>query len=339
MRIGVDLMGSDSSPHLLFEAVLQVARELTSSDLLLVLVHDRVKIELKERFEAFLNQEGGQIEFVSVSETIKMDESPLHAVRRKKNSSVVVGMQLLAMKKIEALVSAGNTGALMLSALIFLKTIPGLYRPALLANLPTKTGSVAVLDVGANIACLSSHLIQFAQIGATYQCCHQIQMPKVGLLNIGAEARKGTEAVRKTYQLLKKYSQEFDFQFVGNVEGREVFQGAVDVLVTDGFTGNVFLKTSEGVSTFVIDQVQKILKDNLPKSSSDLLEGLKRHLDYAEYPGAILCGVEGVVVKVHGASGAKAFAHGIQGAIDLIHRQLVDKIKSRPLFTPEEVCE
>jgi glycerol-3-phosphate acyltransferase PlsX len=266
-----------------------------------------------------------------------MDDAPLIAVRRKKHSSIVVAMQMLHDKRIQAFVSAGNTGALVVSAMTMLSKLPGIERPALLASLPTLTGSVAVVDIGGNVASKPQHLLQFARMGAAYQrCSDQCEKPRVGLLNIGIEAQKGTASLQQAYQLLDMYCSQSgnrtadrQMAFVGNVEGRDVFQGGVDVLVSDGFAGNIFLKTAEGVSAFILDYLEATFSSHADEKVRKILNNLQTRVHYAEYPGAILCGVDGVIVKCHGYSSCQAMMNGIKGALKLLKNDLLSKLKNQ----------
>ncbi len=248
------------------------------------------------------------LSFHPSKETIAMDENPLLALRRKKQASVCVGLRLLKEGRLDAFVSAGNTGALVSASKFILGTLPSILRPALLALMPTKKEPVAVLDVGANLQAKAAHLVQFSRLGAAYQQARGIAHPRIGILNIGSEASKGTSELRLAYKALSG-----EPGFAGNIEGKSVFDGEVDVLVTDGFTGNVFLKTAEGIASLVLDRLQAhpSLQDTRAR-----LSDLQRHLHYAEHPGALLCGVAGAVVKCHGYSTPQAFANGIRGAVE-----------------------
>lgn len=326
MQIGVDLTGGDRSPQLLFESVLQLADRIPDASLTLVVFATPAVIQemtmrsgWNEKWTP--SQSSLRIQFQPVSEVITMDDDPLLAVRRKKNAALILGMHLLKRGEIDAFVSSGNTGALIASAALNLPALPGIKRPALLAMLPTAKGSVAVIDVGGNVACKAAHLVQFAYMGAAYQrCFYQIPQPKVGLLNIGIESKKGTSELREAYHRLQELSQEHLIDFIGNVEGREVFQGGIDVLVTDGFTGNVFLKTSEGISSFIIEHLKKSI-------DPAVLPTLQSHFSYDEYPGAVVCGVEGIVVKCHGHTSPKGMLNAILGAINLVKHQFVNVLK------------
>lgn len=310
LRIGVDLMGGDQPPPAIFEAVQRCA-EATDDHLVVIATHD---------FYSCLSESApSNIYFVTTDEFIEMNESPLHAVRRKKKSSMAVGMRLLKEKEIDAFLSTGNTGALVATALLHLDTLPGVDRPALLITMPTAKGEVVVLDVGANITPKPSQLLSYAHLGCLYRkCCHHLENPFIGLLNIGSEQQKGTAELKETYQLLQE---AFQSCFLGNVEGREVFQGKVDVLVTDGFTGNVFLKTSEGVSNFLVEYLEQHF------TIKPIISHLHQKFNYSEHPGALLCGVDELVVKCHGYSDLQALINGIQGAFDLVRKQVLNKIK------------
>lgn len=323
MRIAVDLMGSDSSPNILFDGVLQAAEHLDPASTILVIATRSVVNELQMSAQP----RGARIEFHRVSDTIAMADDPLKAVSKKKGSSLVVGIRLLKKRSIDAFVTAGNTGALIASSTLQLPRLPGIKRPALLVSLPTVSGSVAILDVGGNVQCKAHHLVQFAQMGAAYQACSEgIAIPTVGLLNIGVEPKKGTSAVREAYKCLSECAKT-KMNFIGNVEGRDLFQGKIDVLVTDGFTGNVVLKTSEGLSSFIFSYIQETLQ-NTPKTPlHESLQNLRQYFSYAEYPGAFVCGVEGIVVKCHGDSSARAMLSGIKGTATLIETKVIDKIK------------
>jgi len=329
-------MEGDSSPHLLFPAVLQAASMLDLSHQFLVIVTKDVAEKLSERLNAPENVKvRPSIAFHVVADTIAMEDDPLGAVRRKKGSSIVVGMRLLKKRRIDAFVSCGNTGALIASAALSLPKLPGIKRPALLAALPAERGSVAVIDVGGNVYCKARHLIQFAYLGAAYQrAVNDIPVPTIGLLNVGIESKKGTQELREVYEFLEAHCQPklgetaFGMKFVGNMEGRDVFKGEVDVLVTDGFTGNVLLKTAEGAASFIFSSLIETLKDNLSVDLKQVLSELQKQFNYAEYPGAIVCGVEGIVIKAHGSASAGALLNSILGAVNYVQRGIISLIKT-----------
>ncbi len=309
LTVGVDVMGSDNAPHDLLKAL--VSTPLPSSAQLLIIGTP----ELEPLSRPFL--------FAPALEVIEMDEPPLAALRRKKRSSIAIGMRLLKEKKIDAFVSSGNTGALVSSAKMTLSTFPKISRPALLTLMPTKKHPVAVLDVGGNIAVKASNLVQFAHLGTAYQKTRGIPHPTVGLLNIGSEALKGTSELRLAYQELQNTP---SIRFAGNIEGKSVFDGDVDVLITDGFTGNIFLKTAEGIASLILDRIQT----HIPGAEG--FKDLKKHLHYAEYPGALLIGVKGIVIKCHGYSTPAAFASGVHGAIDLASENFLSHLQSNLVF-------
>ena len=340
MRIGIDLMGSDSSPEVLFKAVLQAAEQLQESVLLVFATQPIVDFiwsipSLAERLAVIPTR----IVFHIVSDVIEMTDEPLIALRLKKNSSLVIGMRLLKKRYLDAFVSAGNTGALIASATLSLPLLPSIKRPALLTTLPTEKGYVAVIDVGGTVSCKTQHLVQFAQMGAAYQRTFQrVEIPTIGLLNIGVESKKGTSEVRQAYQALQeRFSLENaeieKMYFVGNVEGPELFKGKVDVLVTDGFTGNILLKACEGTSSFILEHLKTILA-GIPSEQRDLIfKDLKYHFDYEEYTGAIICGVDGIVVKCHGRSSIKGFFNGIIGASELVKNGFISQLKQQLTHT------
>lgn len=329
MRIGIDLMGSDRSPAFLFKAVEQAAEEFPQVNFVVFITQAALDEILSHR-SVHSSSRPAHLEFHIVSDVIEMQDEPLIAIRQKKNSSLVLGFKFLRKRYLDGFVSAGNTGALIAGATLGLPPLPGIKRPALLAVLPTETGRVAIIDVGGNVSYKAYHLAQFAQLGVAYQRCWEgIEHPRVGLLNIGVESKKGTSEIRQAYQLMQAMTERKEMLFIGNVEGREVFQGAVDVLVTDGFTGNVLLKTSEGVSSFILHQLQSLLQEITPDHRMAILQHLRHKFDYEEYNGAIVCGVDCVAVKCHGQSSSRGLLRGIQRAIRLVQNGFIHQIKQQ----------
>lgn len=329
-------MGSDRSPELLFEAVIQAAKQFDPTYSLVVFASQ----EYLSRFSLLANSifgnanKSAKVEFYLAPDFINMRDEPL-SIRHKKNSSIVLGLKQLKKKYLDAFVSAGNTGALIAASRLILPALPNIRRPALLASLPTETGHVAVVDVGGNVSCKAHQLVQFAEMGAAYQRCKEgLEVPRIGLLNIGVESKKGTEQVRQAYQMLKQMEQDSQtsqngrIQFIGNIEGREVFQGKIDVLVTDGFTGNVLLKTAEGVAAFILQTIKKNIDFLSGHQFQNTLLKMQRHFNYSEYPGAIILGVERVVIKCHGDSSTQAMLSGIKGAASLVEKRLIQKVKT-----------
>lgn len=339
MRIGIDLMGSDTSPHILFNAVLDAAESFTPSDSLIVIATSPIVDQLRSFLLSKQNHNFASITFVIAEDSITMDDEPLGAVRRKKGASLIIGMRMLKKRQIDAFVSCGNTGALIASATLSIPRLPGVARPALLAMLPTQKGTVSVLDVGGNMSCRAHNLVQFAYLGVAFQrAVKGIPVPSVGLLNVGAESKKGTKEVRQSYELLKAHCQELEIagvvpymNFVGNVEGRDVFNGAVDVLITDGFTGNVLLKSAEGVASLIFESLMKISIQDSPNAFKQAFHDLHKQFNYAEYPGAIVCGIEGIVIKAHGHASAKALCSSILGAANFVRNRIVANIKQQLL--------
>jgi len=302
--IGIDLMGSDEDSSLLLTSLIPILEKFKHSAHFVLFG--------EEKNQEFLES----VPFISYQishEVVLMDEDPLLAVRRKKGSSLHIGMKALKAKNIQAFISMGNTGALMATARIHLKALSKITRPALLTLLPSKNKETVILDVGANSECKSSHLVGFAAMGVAYQKARGVKNPKVGLLNIGEEAVKGPPELQKAYKALAK---TYPF-FHGNVEGRDAFEGIVDVLVTDGFTGNIFLKTSEGIA--------RVLLDTLSEHAE--LKHLRKRLDYSEYPGALLAGVNGIVIKCHGTANSASFPHSLTSAITLLERNFIENLE------------
>jgi glycerol-3-phosphate acyltransferase PlsX len=266
------------------------------------------------------------IEVQHASDVVEMHDVPGVAIRKKKDSSLRVGLNLVAEGKATSFVSAGNSGAVMAGALTILRKIPGVDRPAITATIPTPTGPIVLIDAGANVDCKSYHLVQFGYMGDAYaRKILGISRPRVGVVSIGEEESKGTDLTRETSFLFRKT----DLNFVGNLEGRDFFAGKADVFVCDGFVGNVILKTMEGMATALLDFLrEEILKSQMAKVGAVLAGGairrVKKRLDYAEYGGAPLLGVKGGVVICHGSSDARAMKNAIRAGGSL-HRHGVEE--------------
>lgn len=322
VRLAVDLLGSDTSAQEFLDAVVEFCVEAGDAAECYVLVTQDAITET--RFPENLI-------FIPVSETILPEDDPLHAIRQKRGSSLVVGMQLLRDGKVDAIISAGNTGALMAAATLFVGLLPSIERPALLTLVPTQSGNSAVLDVGANVQCKAEHLVQFALMGIAYQKCRGISQPKIGLLNIGTEEKKGTPELKLAYQKLQtliKDNKADSCIFLGNIEARDVFQGLTDVLVTDGFTGNVFLKTSEGLAIFLLEQLRSISErlDSPPLKA--LTSQMEQRLHYSEHPGAILCGINGLVMKIHGQSTHSSLLKSLKALLRLVQGNYISLMRN-----------
>ncbi len=328
--VGIDLLGGDAhDSNQVMDALSYLYQEIKIPFRLLVFTTPSLYTSLKELQKHPLDFFKDDTLFLyKVEEVIHMNEDPLLSVRRKKGASMSIGMRLLKGKKIDAFVSNGNTGALIASAKLHLPMIKEITRPALLTLLPTKKAPIAVIDIGANIQSTPHHLFQFAKMAYAYQKSRGIQHPRIGLLNIGREKNKGGEDLHAAYKLLESFNLENGKDkktFIGNVEGKQIFSGNIDVLVTDGFTGNVFLKTAEGISLFILETLlENLWEVPLPQP---LLLCLEKELYSAEYPGAILCGVDGIIMKCHGDANPKAITNGVKGAIQLTHSHFLKKMK------------
>jgi glycerol-3-phosphate acyltransferase PlsX len=325
ITVAVDAMGGDSAPRAEVEGSILAAQEF-GVRILLVGQPEVLKHELAKHAH-----EGLPIEIVPAPDVITMKDSPVQAFRRKRNSSVHVAVKLVRDGEADAVVSAGNTGAVMTVAHLLLGTLPSVDRPALAAPFPNSKGTVSVmLDVGANVDSKAVHLEQFAVMGEIYyRALFGTRRPRVGLLSIGEEEMKGNELTREAFHLLKK----MPLRFVGNVEGREVFAGNVEVIVCDGFIGNVALKISEGLVEHLVVTLKGALQSSLSSQMGYLLsrnafKDFKRHLDYSEYGGAPLLGVRGITVIGHGRSNANAIKNAIRVAAELARAKINEKIES-----------
>ncbi len=320
MKIAVDAMGGDHAPGEVIRGAVQAFRE---HDLPIVLVgkEDLIRDELRR-----LGAQGIEVEHAS--DVVEMHDSPGVAIRKKKDSSLRVGLNLVAEGKASSFVSAGNSGAVMAGALTVLKKIRGVDRPAITATIPTPTGPIVLIDAGANVDCKPYHLVQFGCMGDSYaRKILGISRPRVGIVSIGEEDSKGTDLTRETSALFRKTG----LFFVGNLEGRDFFAGKADVFVCDGFVGNIVLKTMEGMATALLDFLrEEILKSQMAKVGAVLAGGairrVKRKLDYAEYGGAPLLGVKGGVVICHGLSDARAMKNAIRSAGSLYRHGVEEEI-------------
>ncbi len=310
VRLGIDLMGSDTPPQDLVQALIELSEESFPAEFFIFAAPDVIIPK--------------NLHHIPCLDTITMEDDPITAFRNKKNSSICIGIKYLQEKKIDAFLSPGNTGALLIAAKTILKTLPNIDRPALLTLLPTHKKEVAVLDVGANLSLKSHHLLQLAAMGIAYQKSRGISHPTVGLLNIGTEATKGTQELRDAYTKLETLNRDRP-TFLGNIEGKDVFRGDIDVLVTDGFTGNIFLKTAEGLAAFILQQLEQRVLIGSPSLIHEITS-LKDRLYVAEHPGAVLCGVDGIVIKCHGDITPTHFISSIKGAARLVQHQLLEKI-------------
>jgi len=322
--IALDAMGSDRAPKPEVEGAIQAARRFGIS-VALVGPEDRLKAEMARHPFA-----PSQISIVHASEFITMDEKAVQAVRAKRDSSMRVGLRLVREGQAAAFITAGNTGAAMFAAKTTLGALPGVDRPALVAIIPTAIGTVStLLDVGANVDCKPHNLEQFAMMGEIYfRSMFNVARPRVGLLSIGEEEGKGNELTRESFPLLK----QLPINFVGNVEGRDIYNGKVDVIVADGFVGNVALKTSEGVANLVRTTLRESLEATITRKVGALLSrsafsDFKKRIDHTEYGGAPLLGVKGACFITHGSSNANAIKNAVRVAADFVDRNITGNIE------------
>jgi phosphate acyltransferase len=336
--IALDAMGSDRAPKPEIEGAIQAARRF-GIQITLIGPEDQLRAEfLRHPFLRSL-----PISIVHASEVITMDDKAVQAVRAKRDSSMRVGLRLVRDGKADAFITAGNTGAAMATAKMVLGALPGVDRPALVAIIPTATRTVtALLDVGANVDCKPHNLEQFAGMGEIYfRSMFGTARPRVGLLSIGEEEGKGNELTRESFALLK----QLPINFIGNVEGRDIYNGKADVIVADGFVGNVALKSSEGVVNLVRATLKETLAATITRQVGFLLSrsafrDFKKRLDHTEYGGAPLLGVKGACFITHGSSNANAIKNAIRVAAEFGDRGIVRNIeKELAALHPAEAVE
>ncbi|MFI2856737.1 phosphate acyltransferase PlsX [Paenibacillus sp. JSM ZJ436] len=323
MRIAIDAMGGDHAPHSNVEGALAAAREWKDTEIVLVGNEAALTPLLKDRPSNLLLQ--------PASEVIEAEDEPVRAVRRKKDASMVVAGRMVHEGQADAMISAGNTGALMTTGLLVVGRMEGIERPALAPMIPTVDGKgVLALDLGANMDAKPEHLQQYALMGSLYrEKVHGLSRPRVGLLNIGTEAGKGNELTKHAYPLLESLS----IHFVGNVESRDIMNGVCDVIVCDGFAGNIMLKSIEGTAgtlfSLLKEQFGQSLKTKLAAAlMMPQLRNLKSMMDYKEHGGAPLLGLKGLVVKAHGSSDANAIKNAVRQARFAVQNHLVQSISS-----------
>lgn len=324
-RIAIDCMGGDHGPSVTVPAAIQFLVKHPAANLILVGQEGVLRPLLGS------HAEGSRLRVVHASEVVGMDESPALALRNKKDSSMRVAINLVKAGEADACVSAGNTGALMAISRFVLKMLPGIDRPAICAPLPTVNGHTHMLDLGANVDCGPEHLLQFGIMGAMLVAAMEHkERPTVGILNIGAEEIKGNEVVKAAAELLRAS----DLNFIGNVEGDGIYKGEADVIVCDGFVGNVALKTSEGLAQMLASSLRSEFKRNwLTKIAAliaiSVLNNFKKRFDHRRYNGAILLGLKGISVKSHGSADILAFGNAISRAYDAAENRVLERITGR----------
>jgi len=324
LKIALDAMGGDYAPMEIVKGAVAAASS-SNVEVILVGLEDAISEELKK-----YDLTGCSISIVHASEIIGMEERPVLAVKEKRDSSIVVGVNLVKKEEATAFVSAGNTGAVMTAASLVLGRQRGIRRPALGAVFPFPTGPLLCLDLGANADCKPTSLVQFARMGNVYmERIFGVSNPRIGLLSSGEEDTKGSQMVQKAHRMLRKAK----LNFIGNVEGRDIASGRADVIVTDGFTGNVLLKLGEGLGEMLLGALRKAVDDypNL-KEAADLLEPTFKSvigtLDYREYGGALLFGVNGSIIVGHGRSDADAIKSAISCAGREVEQEVIEAIRA-----------
>ena len=330
-------MGGDHGPNVVVPAALSILKEVKDLKLILVGDHERLVQELKNQGADV----SPRLQLKHASQKVEMDELPSVALRGKKDSSMRVAINLVREGEASACVSAGNTGALMAISRFVLKTLPGIDRPAIISALPTTNGHTHMLDLGANVDSSADELFQFAVMGSVLvQAIEGSQRPTVGLLNIGEEEIKGNERVKEAARMLANS----DINYVGYVEGNDIFKGVVDVVVCDGFVGNVALKTTEGVASMISHFMKENFSRNLFTKfaafiAMPVLKALKNRIDPRCYNGASFVGLNGIVVKSHGGADAFAFANAIKEAIVEVEKSVPEKINQQleSLLTEQQV--
>jgi len=324
MVIAVDGMGGDFSPQAVVEGCVEAVKEL---DVDIIITGPEAQIN---RYLTKSGYNQGKISVLNTSEVISTNEPPVMALRKKKDSSLVKALNLVKDGVADAIISAGSTGALMAGATLIVGRIKGIDRVALAPMLPGKNGSFMLIDSGANVDCKSEYLLQFALMGKVYfENVLNIKNPTIGLINIGTEEEKGNELTKSVYKMLK----QTDFNFVGNVEPRDVSSGNTNILICDGFIGNTILKMYEGVASNIFEMLKQETTVSVTSKVGGLLlkpvfKKLKKRFDYSEYGGSAFLGSKGVCIKAHGSSDAKAFKNSVNVAFNCCQNNIISKIST-----------
>ena len=319
MIILLDAMGGDNAPDATIKGAVKAIKEI-ESEICLIGDEKIINEKSKEFFGKELSEISPRLKIKHASEKIEMEDIPTQAIKNKKDSSMVVAFKMLKSGEGDVLVSAGNSGALLTGATLLVGRIKGIDRPAIAPMLPAYNSKFLLMDAGANTNCKLMNLVQFAQMSTIYlQNNYGIEKPRVGLLNIGTEETKGSDLEKETYAYLKEHSEELGINFIGNIEARDPFEGNVDAVITDGFTGNVFLKAIEGLGRFVKNALTDSLTGNIFSTicaipSLPAIKKFKKMTDYKEYGGALFLGVKKPVVKAHGSSDEALFYFTIKQA-------------------------
>ena len=332
MVILLDAMGGDNAPDANIKGAVKAVKDI-KAEVLLIGNEEIINRKIKEFYgKDRIEEISDRLKIYNTTEIIEMEDVPTQAIKHKKDSSMVVGFNLLKEGKGDVFISAGNSGALLTGATLLVGRIKGIDRPALAGILPAYHSRLLLIDAGSNTNCKPLNLLQFAQMSSIYlRSTFNIEKPAIGLLNIGTEETKGNELTKESYNLLKEKAEELNINFIGNVEGRDAFSGKVDAIVTDGFTGNVFLKTTEGVGKLVKRTLTESLTRNILAKLCTVpcLPAIKRFsktMDYKEYGGALFLGVKKPVVKAHGSSDEKLFEFTIKQAEQFVENKAVEKM-------------
>ena len=335
ITVAIDAMGGDHGAHVTVPAALAILRRDTDVNIVLVGLVEVIEAELRIHRAAV----SSRLRIRPASEVVTMDDPPAQALRGKKDSSMRVAVNLVKSGEANACVSAGNTGALMAISRFVLKMLPGIERPAIASVLPTLNGHTHVLDLGANVDCSAEHLLQFGIMGAMLvEAVDHKERPSVGLLNIGEEDIKGNEVVKRAAELLRASG----LNFHGNVEGNDIYKGTTDVVVCDGFVGNVALKASEGLARMIGELLKQEFRRNLLTRLAGLMatpvmKAFKKRVDPRRYNGASLLGLRGIVVKSHGGADVFAFEHAIEAAVEEVRNGVLRRITEQiSLLHPEQ---
>ena len=331
MKIILDAMGGDNAPDANIRGAVNAINKV-KAEVILVGKEEIIRNKVKEFYGKEIEEISDRLKIKNATETIEMEDQPTVAIKHKKDSSMVVGFNMLKQDEGDVFISAGNSGALLAGATLLVGRIKGIDRPALAGILPAYKSQLLLMDCGSNTNCKPINLLQFAQMSNIYlKNTFGIEKPAIGLLNIGTEETKGNELVKESYKLIKEKAEELNIDFVGNVEGRDAFSGKIDAIVTDGFTGNVFLKTTEGMGKFV----KKTLTESFTKNvlakimavpALPAIKSFSKTMDYKSYGGALFLGVKKPVVKAHGSSDETLFEFTIIQAEKFVKNKAVDKM-------------
>ena len=331
MKIPLDAMGGDNAPDATIKGAVAAINQI-KAEVILIGIEEVIRKKVKEFYGKELEEISDRLSIKNATETIEMEDTPTLAIKHKKDSSMVVGFRMLKEGEGDVFISAGNSGALLTGATLLVGRIKGIDRPALAGILPAYKSQLLLIDSGSNTNCKPINLLQFAQMANIYlKNTFGIEKPRIGLLNIGTEETKGNELTKESYKLLKEKSPELGINFIGNVEGREAFSGEIDAIVTDGFSGNIFLKAIEGLGKFVKRTLTESLKKNIFSTIAAIpaLPGIKRFsktVDYKSYGGALFLGVKRPVVKAHGSSDEVLFEFTIKQAEKFVENKAVEKM-------------